>query len=180
MMPGGMIPWLGGAVLAGCAAFDFAGRSTLLIGLLLVLPLLDRDWRVPPLIATPPQWRWLALVAGAGLLLVAWQPSQAGFAVSTLLFAAIPEEWFFRAYFMPRLGRGLRANAATSVLFALLHGLVWGWPVGLQVFLPSLAFGWLYQRTGNLALVILVHALSNIFYVTVVPYLTELAGIAQT
>ncbi len=35
----------------------------------------------------------------------------------------------------------------------------------LLVFLPSLFYGWLYQRTRDLPLLVLVHALSNLVYV---------------
>jgi hypothetical protein len=107
-------------------------------------------------------WAALTLIL-AGLLL--WQPRYAGFAVSALLLAALPEEWFFRAYFMMRLGEGWRANIIASLLFALLHGLVWGWMTALLVFLPSLLYGWLYLQTRDIVLLVLLHALSNLFFV---------------
>ena len=85
--------------------------------------------------------------------------------MTTLLLAALPEEWFFRAYFMTRLGGDLRANLVTSVVFSLLHGLTWGWVTALLVFIPSLFYGWLYQKTRDLVLLVIVHTLSNLVYV---------------
>lgn len=132
---------------------------------MLFLPLFDHRWRVPEL----PRSRMHYLAWGglllAGALLLAWRPMHAPFTLATLLTAALPEEWFFRAYFMTRIRQGWRANLLTSVLFSLLHGLTQGWPAAVRVFLPSLFFGWLYQRTRDLPLLILVHALSNLVYV---------------
>ena len=131
---------------------------------MLFLPLLDRQWRIPDL----PRSRshvlaWVALLA-TGFVLLLWRPSQTPFVLATLLTAALPEEWFFRAYFMTRFGNGIRANLAASLLFSLLHGLTRGWTAALQVFVPSLFYGWLFQRTRDFPLLTLVHALSNLAY----------------
>ena len=101
------------------------------------------------------------LVLGAALL--AWRPA-ALHLFATLFLAALPEEWFFRGYFMMRLGMGWRANLFASLLFAALHGLTHDWMTAALVFLPSLAYGWLYQRTRDLPLVVLTHAVSNLIY----------------
>lgn len=168
-------PWLNGAVLAGGAAFSYPGRDYVLIGLMLFLPLFDRAWK-PPEISRDKRQGWISLglvLSGAALLV--WKPEYLSFGVTTLLLAALPEEWFFRAYFMTRLGQGWRANLAASLLFSLLHGLTQGWPAAARVFVPSLFFGWLYQRTGNIVLLILVHALSNlVFIVYLAGYLEEI------
>jgi membrane protease YdiL (CAAX protease family) len=148
----------------GSAVFSFPGRDYVLIGLMLFLPLIDHGWRVPDL----PRSRFHHLIwAGlliSGFALLVWWPSEIPFALSTLLMAAIPEEWFFRAYFMTRLGKGARANAIASVLFCLMHGLTRGWTAAVLVFMPSIFYGWLYQRTRDLPLLMLVHALSNLVY----------------
>jgi len=124
-----------------------------------------------------------------GIILITLNPDYTVAAISTLLLTALPEEWFFRAYFMTRLENyimesfcrkdtppstqffnhfhrnypGLSANILTSTLFALLHTPTQGW-FGLTVFFPSLFYGWVYQKTKNLLLVILLHALSNIVF----------------
>lgn len=132
---------------------------------MLFLPLADRHWALP----NPPRdtrhvivWACLTLT-GVGLLL--WQTKYLSFALSTLLLAAVPEEWFFRAYFMARLGIGWRANLIASLLFSLLHGFTRDWPTALLVYPASLFYGWLYQRTRDLPLLILAHTLSNLVYV---------------
>ncbi len=131
---------------------------------MLFLLLLDRGWN-------PPAWRLrrqnLSAIASLALAitgLVLWRLQFLPYALSTLLLAALPEEWFFRAYFMTRLGQGWRANLAASLLFSLLHGLTRGWATALLVFMPSLFYGWLYQRTRDLPLLVLAHALSNLVY----------------
>jgi membrane protease YdiL (CAAX protease family) len=132
---------------------------------MLFLPLLDRGWQIPALPRSRSHYlAWGGLLL-AGIALLAWRPPEISFALATLLTAALPEEWFFRAYFMTRVGNGWRANLIASLLFSLLHGLIQGWPAAIRVFAPSLFFGWLYQRTRDLPLLVLVHALSNLLYV---------------
>jgi membrane protease YdiL (CAAX protease family) len=175
-------PWIGGAALVGCAVF-FAEplRTYALTGAMLFFPLLDRHWRLPVFPRTPLNYTlWLGLLLTAAALLI-WQPQHLGFALATLLTAALPEEWFFRAYFMTRLqetrwGHSWRANLVTSLLFGGLHGLTRGWMVGLSVLGPSLVYGWLYQHTRDLPLLVLVHALSNLVLVMLISrYFTLLA-----
>lgn len=131
---------------------------------MLFLPLLDRAWRIP----SPPRFishylAWAA-VSIAAIVLLVWQPSSLSFAQSALLTAALPEEWFFRGYFLARLSEGFRANIITSLLFSLVHGLSRDWITALLVFAPSVFYGWLYLRTRDLPLLVLVHALSNLVF----------------
>lgn len=137
---------------------------------MLFFPLADRHWRPPGLPSSPANYTaWLGLLLLASVLLL-WRPQHLSFALSTLLTAALPEEWFFRAYCMTRLqetrwARGGRANVVASLLFSGLHGLTRGWLVGLTVFVPSLVYGGVYQRTRDLPLTVLLHALSNLIFV---------------
>jgi membrane protease YdiL (CAAX protease family) len=160
-----VFPWISGAVLVVGAVFSYPGRDYVLIGLMLFLPFFDRGWKTPSL----PRSRshrliWAGLLI-AGIALLVWQPSKMSFALSTLLTAALPEEWFFRAYFMTQIGQGWHANLVASLLFSLLHGLTHNWYTALLVLMPSLFYGWLYQRTQDLPLLVLMHALSNLVYV---------------
>ncbi len=167
---------LNGAILTGCAVFIYPGRSAVLIALLLLLPLLDRAWHMPVL--TPknnhiPILIVLFLLYG---LMVIMHPPYAEQAVAILLLTALPEEWFFRAYFMTQLEKYFAdthnthstnawlANTTASLLFALLHTPTQGW-FGLSVFFPSLFFGWIYQKQKNLILVIVLHAISNLVFI---------------
>ncbi len=95
--------------------------------------------------------------------------------LSHLLLVALPEELFYRGYVQTTLEQvwpggpvilGARLGTAivvTSVLFALGHYLVDFNVQRLAVFFPSLLFGWLRAKTGNLVAPILVHAASNVF-----------------
>lgn len=166
-----IFPWIGGATLAGCAVF-FAEplRLYVLLGVMLFFPLLDRHWRLPDFPHHPQNIAaWLGLLL-ATLALLWWQPRHIEYALTTLLTAALPEEWFFRAYFLRRIEEAhckhlWCANIVTSLVFCGLHGLTRGWGVGLSVFVPSLFYGWLYQRTRDVPLLVLVHALSNLLFV---------------
>ena len=105
----------------------------------------------------------------------------AGFAVLAvvqLLVVALPEEMFYRGWMQTawartapergvrvlgaRLGRGF---LATQLLFAAGH-LVVLQPWRLGTFFPGLLFGWLRERTGNVAAPVVLHALSNLFIAT--------------
>lgn len=165
-MKEGVIPWIGGATLAGCAAFfSEPALVAVLVGMMLCYPLIDRHWKLPALPAgMRPVIAWASLTLTIALLIVL-HPDRANFLFATLLLAALPEEWFFRAYFMERIGSGWPANVISSLFFALVHGLVRGPEVALLVFLPSLLYGWLYQRTHDLPLLILTHTLSNLAFV---------------
>jgi membrane protease YdiL (CAAX protease family) len=61
-----------------------------------------------------------------------------------------------------RLGAGF---LWTQALFAVGH-LVVLQPWRLGTFFPGLLFGWLRERTGSIAVPVLVHALSNLFIAT--------------
>lgn len=91
-----------------------------------------------------------------------------------LFFVAIPEEMFYRGYLQTRLDElwaprwsvlGTRVGPGllvTCVLFAFGHSLVvlqW-WHVFIVV--PSLAFGWLRQRTGGIVAGAFFHAWCNV------------------
>jgi len=160
----GGFPWIAGATLAGCAVFSFPYQPHVLIGLMLFLPLLDRGWKLPPLF--PSRGNLIAAmgvaVAMGGLLI--WQSHLWIYAATTLFLTALPEEWFFRAYFMAQIGTGWRANLISTLLFSVLHGLSRDWITALLVFAPSLFYGWLYQRRQDLPLLVLVHALSNLAF----------------
>jgi len=158
---------LNGATLTGCAIF-FSGEQTfLLLVLLFGLPMLDREWKCngfgsfnkAPLI-------WLALSA-LFVVMILFTNIKIMFVLSVLLFTALPEEWFFRSYFLQRLAlfktNAVSANIICSCFFALLHLPAQG-GVGLLTFFPSLLFGYVYQNTQNLLLVVGLHALANMFF----------------
>ncbi len=105
-------------------------------------------------------------------------PSRLGLlALSQLLVVALPEELFYRGWMQTTwaaassrrvrvLGAMLGAGfLSTQVLFALGHLVVLEvWRLG--TFFPGLLFGWLRERTGDVAAPVFVHALSNLFIAT--------------
>jgi CAAX protease family protein len=95
-----------------------------------------------------------------------------------LLVVALPEEMLYRGFMQTGWARsapergvtvlGARLGAgflATQALFALGHLVVLE-PWRLGTFFPGLLFGWLRERTGDLATPIVFHALSNLFIAT--------------
>lgn len=99
-------------------------------------------------------------------------------AIVQLLVVALPEEMFYRGWVQTALKRnapergvtllGARLGhgfVATQALFAIGH-LVVPEPWRLATFFPGLLFGWLRERTGNVAASVVLHALSNLFIAT--------------
>jgi len=99
-------------------------------------------------------------------------------ALVQVLVVALPEELFYRGWMQTSWARaapergvrvlGARLGAGflwTQLLFAAGH-LVVLQPWRLGTFFPALLFGWLRERTGSIAVPVLVHALSNLFIAT--------------
>lgn len=159
--------------------------------LLLYLPLLvdgrdaDIGWRLGPLRG------WLAglfsavVIFGTFFLItrfVLWGPwglPADGFwrrLAAEFLFAAIPEETFYRGWLLPQLdrrfgGRGFgparlritHGNLVVAAVFASLHLADAGDPARLATFFPGLWFGWAAQRAGyGIGPAVALHALSNV------------------
>ncbi len=163
---------LNGVFLTGCAFFIADSQQWLITALLLFLPLLDKNWFLSRSfvfsnVYKAPFYIWIIIVLSFVVLLLLNKNYEL-ITLNIILFTALPEEWFFRAYFLRQLNKVIEgqwfANGITSLLFALLHVPTQG-VMGLSVFFPSLVFGYVYLRTGNLLLVIMLHALSNLIYV---------------
>jgi len=145
-----------------------AGSRLWVIVYLLFVPLL-----VAPSIVSRLHWRapWGEMMVALAMLaaLLFWQPGLTGYALLTLLLAALPEEWFFRAGMQDQLGNDWLAVVLSSAAFAISHGILVSWLHGGLVFLPSLCFGALYRWHRSLPLVVLIHALSNVILRAVAP-----------
>lgn len=161
-----LMPWLGAAVLVAAAMVRLNASVYVLDGIMLFFPLADPAWSPPPFLPRLRQHApaWAAVLLSTAILLLRY-PDHSQYFAAMLLTAAIPEEWFFRAYLLVRAGDDWRANIAVSVFFGFMHGITWGWVAGTLVFVPSLFYGWLYQRTRDVTLLALVHALSNLVFV---------------
>ena len=166
---------INGAILTACAVFIYSARSAVLTALLLLLPLFDRSWKLPDWHSQKSYLSVTVILFASYSLLIALNPEDLYLALSILLLVALPEEWFFRGYLMIRIQSFFKhwngsssiaiwgANLTSSALFALMHIPTQGL-FGLTVFLPSLVFGWVYQRSNNLLIVILLHAISNLVF----------------
>ncbi len=95
-----------------------------------------------------------------------------------LLVVALPEEMFYRGWMQTAWARaapgrgvtvlGARLGAGflwTQLLFAAGH-LVVLQPWRLATFFPGLLFGWVRERTGDVAAAVVLHALSNLLIAT--------------
>jgi membrane protease YdiL (CAAX protease family) len=183
--------FINGAILTVCAVFIYDARAFVLTGLMLFLPFLDKHWLNQQRLNLSDSFihsRSVFLFSTAttviSLILIGLHPQFAVTALGILLFTALPEEWFFRFYFMPGMEAFISkyhphssrwnmwlANIMTSLLFALNHVPLQGLS-GLLVIFPSLWLGWLYQKYKNLIFVILMHVLLNIVFLI---YIKKLA-----
>ena len=90
-----------------------------------------------------------------------------GFLVLALFVGPVMEEIVFRGYLQSALMRRLPAWVAiliTSLLFMAGHGPMVLWPM---YFVYSVAWGWIFMRTGSLKMPVAIHILSNLFYTVV-------------
>jgi uncharacterized protein len=103
-----------------------------------------------------------------------WPSSLLKLVAYHLFFVAIPEELFYRGYLQTRLDEafGTRwrifgANVGpglliTSVIFAAGHSIVQVQWWHFAIFIPSLMFGWMRARTGQIVAGAFFHAWSNV------------------
>lgn len=85
----------------------------------------------------------------------------------SLSLQAFAEELFFRAYLMRRY-----SNLFVSLLFTLPHVILYTDLWSILTFFPSLFYGFVYQKTGSLAFVSLLHLVSNVLWLGfLVPYM---------
>ena len=126
----------------------------------------DRTWWLLIVIAPVV---WLALATfGPGV--TATRPPLSVFIYGVLLYPLL-EEFVFRGLLhasllqidvmRQRIGPLSLANAITSVLFAISHLISQSPLQAASVFLPSLAFGYVFERYGHVAPAILLHAFYN-------------------
>jgi hypothetical protein len=152
---------------------------------MLFYPLLDKSWHYPKIKHQLINFAFWFLVAIPVGLLILSDAVSIKLVLLSLLFTAIPEEWFFRAYFQTQLHNYLKNNREdregfiskgfqnhlvsisiiiTSVLFACIHAIIQKNLILLPlIFLPSLLFGYLYYKTHDIVLVMFTHLFSNMF-----------------
>jgi len=144
---------------------NFHQKSLVLAIVMLVLPLYDDKRHLLNIVITKTNVLLFFALLAIMVVVISLKPDLLFFYISTLVFAALPEEWFFRAYLMQRIGRGIKANIITSIFFAALHAITFSWIFSFLVFFPSLVFGWLYQWQQNFVTLVLLHSVSNLIYV---------------
>ena len=96
------------------------------------------------------------------------------------LFAAVPEELFFRGYLQSNIINILNTVAGkksvflswcaifiSAMVFAVSHAVLLGNVISLITFFPGLILGWLFFRTNSLLAPILFHGIANIGYAVI-------------
>lgn len=159
------------------ALFVRSSRDWLLPVMFLLLPFADFFWRTPNI-----RWEkrsqigWTILVVAMAVFLIQNLEVLDVFTVMVLV-AALPEEWFFRAYLQKRLGNSVAAVLVVSLMFSLMHFITHSFTSTWLVFIPSVFFGWIYKQTSDLVLVVLLHALSNlVYYIYLESYIMDFFG----
>jgi len=88
-------------------------------------------------------------------------------AFGAVIVAPLFEEFLFRGHLQTLLARVLRrpwlAVIITSILFSLVHH----WSIWLPIFTLSICLGYMYERTGNLWVTVLMHAMFNGFSILI-------------
>jgi len=87
-----------------------------------------------------------------------------------LMLAPFAEELFFRGVLQSWLKRRLGgvllgigfANIVVSVIFAICHIPFWGIFHSILVFIPSLIFGFVFDRTGRIIYPLMIHSVYNL------------------
>ncbi len=99
------------------------------------------------------------------------------FVMAALVVIAAPliEEVMYRGILqrvMVQVGMGRwPAIIATSAIFALMHVDVAQWHAVAAIFVLSVGFGWVYEKTGRLAAAVTMHALFNAANLALAPLL---------
>jgi len=119
---------------------------------------------------------WLLVLSAAGILWFVFRLQHGSILVpgipeifTYVVFAPVAEELFFRGVlqdaFRLRFAKeffGISvANLCTALMFVAVHIPFWGVSHALLVFFPSLAFGFIYDKTGKMTYAIFLHALYN-------------------
>ncbi len=111
----------------------------------------------------------LSLPPGAAAPRAAAMPPAGEFLVRQALFAAIPEEVFFRGYLYDAFEEsGWEPIVPTSALFAAGHLAVHASAYRALTFFPALMFGWARKRSGNVYVPAALHLAFN-----ALPYLAR-------
>lgn len=136
-----------------------AGAVSVFVVGVIARGMLDRLLDEPPLTAAVQENRW-----------VVWVLFQ-------IAYVALPEELFFRGYFLGGSARLLgwdgtagRSSAEyggmvlSAGLFAIFHALSFGSPISLLTFFPGLLFAWVYVRMQTIVAPVLLHTAANMGY----------------
>jgi membrane protease YdiL (CAAX protease family) len=107
-------------------------------------------------------------IAHQTLLALIEGPRGAWFAVMVavvVIVVPVAEEVMYRGILQRTMvemaGSRWVAILVTSIIFALMHWGAVAWHALLPLFVLSLAFGWIYERTGRLSASIVMHVLFN-------------------
>ena len=159
-----LLPSILFATAAFVAMFALQSRDWLLPVLFMLLPFVDLQLSMPRIAFGRQSLISWAILSVVIILLLLQNAQLVDLFTMMVLVAALPEEWFFRAYLQKRLGNHIAAILIVSLLFSLMHFITQSSAIAWLVFVPSIFFGWVYKKTDDLILVVLLHALSNLLY----------------
>lgn len=107
-----------------------------------------------------------ALAPGAFLGLVRHNPALFGVIVVLYpIVSALPQELLFRVLYFRRYGDFLPGGAAglalNGAVFSLAHLMFWSAVVSVMTFIGGMIFAWAYERRGDFALAVVLHAVAG-------------------
>lgn len=159
-----LLPCILFAATISVAMFALQSRDWLLPVLFLLLPFIDTQWRIPRIsLGKQQQVSWI-IITMVIIILLQQNAQLIDLFTVMLLVAALPEEWFFRAYLQKQLGNNITAIISVSIIFTLMHFITSNSFYSLLVFIPSVIFGITYKKTDDIILLVMLHALSNLLF----------------
>lgn len=78
-----------------------------------------------------------------------------------VIVAPLFEEFLFRGHIQTLIARLTRRPWMAVILTSILFSLVHHWSIWLPIFILSICLGYMYERTGNLWVAVLMHAMFN-------------------
>jgi uncharacterized protein len=123
---------------------------------------------ISPLVNLIPMTDWIKeLMRSMG------SPTHVGLFLAIVVAAPVLEEIIFRGVILDGLLKKYSPSTSiivSSILFGLIHFNPWQF---VSAFLGGIFIGWVYYRTRNLSLAIIIHATNNLFFTLPAFFMSE-------